>query len=98
MITIITKTETMKRQSLISSENSKWIFEFPLPNDNDKYYKCKVDPRVDVMGDDPVKARLKVDWDSLDEVDEDDWNDLEGDVDEDDDDDSTYSFKLQYLR
>ena len=76
---------------LISSENSKWIFEFPLPNDNDKYYKCKVDPRVDVMGDDPVKARLKVDWDSLDEVDEDDWNDLEGDVDEDDDDDSTYS-------
>ena len=39
------------------------------------------------MGDDPVKARLKVDWDSLDEVDEDDWNDLEGDVDEDDDDD-----------
>ena len=76
---------------LISSENSKWIFEFPLPNDNDTYYKCKVDPRVDVMGDDPVKARLKVDWDSLDEVDEDDWNDLEGDVDEDDDDDSTYS-------
>lgn len=76
---------------LISSENSKWIFEFPLPNDNDKYYKCKVDPRVDVMGDDPVKARLKVDWDSLDEVDQDDWNDLEGDVDEDDDDDSTYS-------
>ena len=71
---------------LISSENSKWIFEFPLPNDNDKYYKCKVDPRVDVMGDDPVKARLKVDWDSLDEVDEDDWDDLEGDVDDDDDD------------
>lgn len=71
---------------LISSENSKWIFEFPLPNDNDKYYKCKVDPRVDVMGDDPVKARLKVDWDSLDEVDEDDWDNLEGDVDDDDDD------------
>ena len=71
---------------LISSENSKWIFEFPLPNDNDTYYKCKVDPRVDVMGDDPVKARLKVDWDSLDEVDEDDWDDLEGDVDDDDDD------------
>ena len=47
---------------------------------------CKVDPRVDVMGDDPVKARLKVDWDALHERHEDDWDDLEGDVDDDDDD------------
>ena len=76
---------------LISTENSKWTYEFPLPNDNNTYYKCKVDPRVDVMGDDPVKARLKVDWDSLDEVDEDDWDDLEGDTDDDDDDDSSTS-------
>lgn len=74
---------------LISTENSRWTYEFPLPNDNNTYYKCKVDPRVDVMGDDPVKARLKVDWKSLDEVDEDDWDDLEGDTDDDDDDDDS---------
>ncbi|MDO4268105.1 MAG: NEAT domain-containing protein, partial [Eubacteriales bacterium] len=76
---------------LISTENSRWVYEFELPNDSSTYYKCKVDPRVDVMGDDPVKARLKVDWKSLDEVDEDDWDDLEGDTDDDDDDDSSSS-------
>lgn len=74
---------------LVSTENSKWIFEFALPNDNNTYYKCKVDPRVDVMGDDPVKARLRVNWDSLKEVDEDDWDDLEGSTDDDDDDDDS---------
>lgn len=76
---------------LVSTENSRWTYEFPLPNDNSTYYKCKVDPRVDVMGDDPVKARLKVDWKSLKEVDEDDWDDLEGDTDDDDDDSSSSS-------
>lgn len=74
---------------LVSTENSKWIFEFNLPNDSSQYYKCKVDPQVDVMGDDPVKARLKVDWSSLKEVDEDDWDELTGDVDDDDDDTTT---------
>ncbi|MEY8354280.1 NEAT domain-containing protein [Lachnospiraceae bacterium 54-53] len=74
---------------LVSTENNKWIFEFDLPNDTSQYYKCKVDPQVDVMGDDPVKARLKVTWSSLKEVDEDDWDELTGDVDDDDDDDDT---------
>lgn len=76
---------------LISTESSKWIYEFELPNDTSTYYKCQVDPQVDVMGDDPVKARLKVTWSSLKEVDEDDWDDLEGSTDDDDDDDSSSS-------
>ncbi len=67
---------------LISTEDNKWIFEFKLPDDDSKYYKCKVDPQVDVMGTDPVKARLKVDWSSLSKSKEDDWNKLSGDVDE----------------
>ncbi|MCD8122620.1 MAG: NEAT domain-containing protein [Clostridiales bacterium] len=75
---------------LISTENSRWIYEFELPDNSSTYYKCKVDPQVDVMGDDPVKARLKVSWTSLDEIDEDDWDDLEGDTD-DEDESNTYS-------
>ncbi|MDO4266360.1 MAG: NEAT domain-containing protein [Eubacteriales bacterium] len=76
---------------LVSTENSKWIYEFELPNDSSTYYKCQVDPQVDVMGTDPVKARLKVSWSSLKEVDEDDWDDLEGDTDDDDDSSSSSS-------
>ncbi|MGL5436173.1 MAG: hypothetical protein ACRDBO_12365 [Lachnospiraceae bacterium] len=81
---------------LISTESSRWIYEFDLPNTTATYYKCQVDPRVDVMGDDPVSARLKVDWDSLSSIDEDDWDDLSGDVDDDDDDDTTTSVVSNY--
>ena len=73
---------------LISTEDNKWIFEFELPDDDSKYYKCQVDPQVEVMGSDPVKARLKVDWSSISKSTEDAWDDLSGDVDEDKDDTS----------
>ena len=73
---------------LISTEDNKWIFEFELPDDDSKYYKCQVDPQVEVMGNDPVKARLKVDWSSISKSTEDAWDKLSGDVDEDEDDTS----------
>jgi hypothetical protein len=39
-------------------------FRFRLPS-LDTYTAVKVDPRVEVMGDDPVDARLRVSWDTL---------------------------------
>lgn len=74
---------------LISTEDNKWIFEFNLPDDNSKYYKCQVDPRVEVMGNDPVKARLRVDWKSLSKSKEEDWDKLSGEVDKSKDSTST---------
>ena len=41
-----------------------------------------VDPKVDVMGTDPVKARLKVTWGSLKKTTEEKWDKLTGEVDE----------------
>lgn len=75
--------------SLISTEDSKWIHEFNLPNDTSTFYKCKVDPHVDVMGDEPVNARLKVTWSSKTKISETKWDNLQGDVDDTDDDDDT---------
>ncbi len=77
--------------TLVSTENSKWIHEFSLPNDTSTYYKCEVDPHVDVMGDEPVKARLKITWSSKTKITESTWNKLSGDVSDDDDDDSSSS-------
>ncbi len=77
--------------TLVSTENSKWIHEFSLPNDTSTYYKCEVDPHVDVMGDEPVKARLKITWSSKTKITESTWNNLSGDVSDDDDDDSSSS-------
>jgi hypothetical protein len=39
-------------------------FRFRLPSKN-TYTAVKVDPRVEVMGDDPVDARLRISWDTL---------------------------------
>jgi hypothetical protein len=78
---------------LISTEDNKWIFEFNLPDDSSKYYKCQVDPRVEVMGNDPVKARLRVDWSSTTKSNEDDWEKLSGSVDKDSSDTSSTSVK-----
>ena len=77
--------------TLVSTENSKWIHEFSLPNDTSTYYKCEVDPHVDVMGDEPVKARLKITWSSKTKITESTWDKLSGDVSDDDDDDSSSS-------
>ena len=77
--------------TLVSTENSRWIHEFTLPNDTSTYYKCEVDPHVDVMGDEPVKARLKITWSSKTKITESTWDKLSGDVSDDDDDDSTSS-------
>ena len=78
---------------LISTEDNKWIFEFDLPDDSSKYYKCQVDPRVEVMGNDPVKARLRVDWSSTTKSNEDAWEKLSGSVDEDSSDTTSTSAK-----
>ena len=39
-------------------------FKFVLPSTNN-YISVKVDPQVEVMGDDPVDARLRISWDTL---------------------------------
>lgn len=70
---------------MVSSENDRWVFEFTLPNSKSTYYKCKVDPKVDVMGNEPVNARLKVNWSSLKSVSESKWDKLEGKVDDKED-------------
>lgn len=69
-----------KDADLISTEDSKWIFQFDLPSVGKEFYKCEVDPRVDVMGTDPVPARLRLDWDSISNITESQWDDLEGTV------------------
>lgn len=47
--------ETLKRPT---------VFSMPLSGKKD-YYPLLVDPKVAVMGTDPIKARLKVDWGKL---------------------------------
>lgn len=63
---------------LIYEEKNRWIYEFSLPNDSSSYYKCEVDPQVEVMGTDPVKARLKVNWSGKKKISESKWEDLGG--------------------
>ena len=40
------------------------VFSFRLPS-KDKYIPAKIDPRVEVMGKDPIDARLRISWDTL---------------------------------
>lgn len=73
-------TGKMDTAELISTENQQWIYEFELPSVGETYYDVEVDPRVDVMGTDPVPARLKVTWSRIDTITQGQWDDLEGDV------------------
>ena len=47
-----------------SGEKQPKVFKFPIKQ-GQKYYKVLVDPRVSVMGDDPIEARVKVDWSNM---------------------------------
>ena len=40
------------------------VFSFRLPS-KDQYIPAKIDPRVEVMGKDPIDARLRISWDTL---------------------------------
>ncbi len=40
------------------------IFKFRLPS-REEYIETLIDPKVEVMGDDPLPARLKISWDTL---------------------------------
>ena len=40
------------------------VFSFRLPS-KDQYIPAKIDPRVEVMGSDPIDARLRISWDTL---------------------------------
>lgn len=74
---------------LVSTEKDQWIYEFDLTNTKSGYYKVKVDPRVDVMGTDPVKARLKVSWGSMKKTTDEKWDKLTEEVDESKDDEKS---------
>ena len=37
---------------------------FVLPS-KEEYIQVKIDPKVEVMGEDPLPARLKISWDTL---------------------------------
>lgn len=45
-------------------ENQPSIFQFTLPS-KDEYIDVLIDPKVEVMGKDPLPARLKIHWDTL---------------------------------
>ena len=68
--------------NLAAETGDYWIYEFDLPNSSSQFYRCMVDPQVDVMGDDPVKARLKVNWSGKKEITYADWEDVIEDPDE----------------
>ncbi|MDO4710708.1 MAG: hypothetical protein Q4A75_01930 [Peptostreptococcaceae bacterium] len=56
----------------IPNETEKRPRIFMIPLDSKKeYYDILVDPKVSVMGTDPIKARLKIDWDSLKKIEKD---------------------------
>lgn len=40
------------------------VFSFRLPS-KDQYIPAKIDPKVEVMGRDPIDARLRISWDTL---------------------------------
>lgn len=44
--------------------NQPSVFQFVLPM-LEEYFYVKIDPQVQVMGTEPIEARLKVDWDSI---------------------------------
>lgn len=47
--------------------NQPSVFQFTLPSKNE-YIDVLIDPKVEVMGDDPLEARLKISWDTLSKV------------------------------
>lgn len=47
--------------------NQPSIFQFTLPS-TEEYIDIMIDPKVEVMGDDPLPARLKISWDTLTKV------------------------------
>lgn len=44
--------------------NQPSVFQFTLPS-TEEYIDVLIDPKVEVMGDDPLEARLKMSWDTL---------------------------------
>lgn len=59
-----TKAEAHAYNFEIDGQKRPKIFLFPI-KPGSEYYRCMVDPKVEVMGDKPIEARLKVDWSSL---------------------------------
>lgn len=47
--------------------NQPSVFQFTLSSKNE-YIDVLIDPKVEVMGDDPLEARLKISWDTLSKV------------------------------
>ena len=63
-----TKAEARVYTHEIDGQKRPRIFIFPI-NYGQEFSRCKVDPKVEVMGDKPIEARLKVDWESLTKID-----------------------------
>lgn len=56
----------------IPDTNEKFPSMFELPiKENQEYIDVMVDPKVEVMGDQPIKARIKLDYTKLEKIDED---------------------------
>ena len=53
-----------------NENNQPSIFQFTLPS-KEEYLDVLIDPKVAVMGDDPLEARLKISWDTLTKVSDD---------------------------
>lgn len=62
------KAEARAYNFEIDGQKRPQIFIFPITY-GQEYYRCMVDPKVEVMGDKPIEARLKVDWNSLKKID-----------------------------
>jgi hypothetical protein len=61
------KSGAYKYASVIARDNpdgNPSAFRFKLPSKN-TYTPVKIDPRVEIMGDKPVDARLRISWDTL---------------------------------
>lgn len=58
------KSEARAYSFEIDGQKRPRIFIFPIDY-GQEFYRCMVDPRVEVMGDKPIEARIKVDWSSL---------------------------------
>ncbi len=58
------KAEARAYNFEIDGQKRPRIFIFPI-NPGKEFYRCMVDPKVEVMGDKPIEARIKVDWSSI---------------------------------
>lgn len=60
-------------EATITARNNKGsepsIFQFTLPS-KEEYIAVKIDPKVEIMGTDPLDARLKIFWNTLQSVEE----------------------------